>query len=102
MPAVIAFLVNAFRVIFASQLGRWIVSALVFMGISYGTQKVLIAPAISQLTTMMNGGPAGSFGAAALNWMGVLRFDQAVSMLAAAVTTKMGVQNARMMLTKRA
>ena len=47
------------------------------------------------------GGAGGEFGAAALAWVGVLRFDQAVTMVISAVAAKKAIQATRVFLSKK-
>ena len=101
MPALIAILVNALRILFMSRIGLIIVSALAWLGLSFGTKKVAIQPAIDALTSYMNFGGGGSLAAAAIAYMGVLRFDTAVSMIISAYLTRNGVKAARVVLLRR-
>jgi TRAP-type C4-dicarboxylate transport system permease small subunit len=96
----IAFLVNALRVTFGTQLGRWIVSAMVFLGISYGTHKIVVTPAITALTGYVQSGGSGQFISYALAWVGVLWFDKATSMIISAVVTRAGIRAASTVLRK--
>lgn len=101
MPVLIAFLVNALRVMLFTQGGRLIVGALSFLGLQFATYSGVVQPALDQVAAMMQGAPAGDFGAAALAWMGVLNIDKAVSMIVSAVVTKRAISAARMFLTKK-
>lgn len=102
MPALIAILVNALRILFMSRLGVMIAGALAWFGLSWGTQKVAIQPAIDTLSSYMNfGAGGGSFASAAIAYMGVLHFDTAVSMIISAFATRNGVKAARAVLLRR-
>jgi hypothetical protein len=95
LEAIIAFCLNAFRLLMANQLGRWIVQALAFMGLSYGVAKLVAAPALDLLTSHMHSSPGGQFAADAIAWLGVLRLDEAISMLISAIAIKRGAQAAK-------
>jgi hypothetical protein len=100
IAALLARLVNMLRLLFATQAGRWIVSAMAFIGINWTTQKVIAQPLMDQVRSMLNSSPAGDFGATALAWCGVLRFDQAITMLLSAIVIKKGMDATKLALSR--
>lgn len=102
MPVLIAFLVNALRVMLFTRAGSFLVSLLSFFGLQIATQKLVIGPALEQVASFFTSGvPGGEIGAAALQWAGVLRLDQAASMLISAVGARMTIGAARAFLAKK-
>lgn len=102
MPILIGWLLTGLRVLFASRMGLWIAGALAWLGVSLGSSKLLIEPAIDQLRAYMTAGMSGgNLGADAIAWAGVLNFDVAVTMIISAYVTRQGVQAGRLFLQKR-
>jgi hypothetical protein len=102
MPIFIAALLDGLEWLFSTRLGLWIVQAFAFVGLSFGTQHLIVAPALSQLQTLATSGMGSTtFSGLALQWMGVLNFDKALSMIVSAVTTKYAVTAGRLFLQKR-
>lgn len=106
MPLLVGWLLNGLRVLFASRIGLWIATAAVWLGITAATQTVLVAPALNQLFTYVDsfnaGNATGAIGTAALQWMGVLKFDIFITMIAGAITTKHAVGATKLFLKRRA
>lgn len=100
MPVLVALLANAFRIMLFSQAGRIIVGILSFFGLQWATHKFAIGPAVAWFQSQMGSGPVGEFGATALAWMGVLRFDQAISMLLSAWGVRVAIDGAKGFLSK--
>lgn len=102
MPAIIAALMEGLAWLFKSQLGRWIVSAFLFLGISFGTSHFIITPSLEYVRSLAaNAGSGGPLAATMISWAGVLQFDKAISMILAAVATKMGVGAGKLFLQRR-
>jgi hypothetical protein len=102
MPVFIAALVDALLWLFKSRLGLILVSAFAWLGIQFGVQHLVVAPALDTLRSLASGGAGGgSFASEAYNWLGVLNFDRALSMVISAVTTKYAVTGAKLFLQKR-
>lgn len=102
MHVLIGWIVNAFRVLFASRLGAWVAGALAWLGLSFGVQKVAVEPAIEQLRGYMDSlGGSGELAADALAWAGVMNFDIAVTMLISAVAIRRGISAGRVFLKRR-
>jgi len=101
MPILVGIIIDAIVWVFESRIGLFILSALVWLGISYGTQTIVIGPAITALQGYVSGMSSGSgMGAVAFNWIGVLRFDVALTMVISAYSTRVSVGAAKVLLKK--
>lgn len=107
MPALVALLesllpvaMNYLRIMLFVHAGKIIVGVLGFFGLSIAVDHYVIDPALDTIRGMMTSGPGGTFGAAAMQWMGVLRIDQAVSMMLSAWTVVQGIKQGKIMLQK--
>lgn len=105
MPALVASLVaslmTVLRVLLIAKIGSIIVAALAFFGLSFAVNKYSVQPALDALEHHVGQlGAAGGHVASAIQWAGVLNFDQAVTILISAYTVKWGLQTARVFLTK--
>jgi hypothetical protein len=101
MPLLVGWLIEAIIWVFKNRIGLFILQALVWLGITYGTQKVVITPTMNAIQGYMTSMSSSSgIGAAAFQWIGVLQFDIACTMLLSAYVTKLGVGAARIVLTK--
>lgn len=113
VPTILSALGQAFRAfwpqiirgigwLFKSRLGLFITSAMVWMGINFGTIKLVMGPALDQLKNFANsGGGGGQLGAVAMNWAGMLNFDKALTMIVSAVVTKHTIMAGRLYLFKK-
>ena len=100
MPVLLVWLgeaiIGAIGWLLKNKLGQWIASSLIWLGISYGTQKLVIGPALDQIRGYMTG-----FSGDLLQWLGLLQFDRAVTMILGAMATKAGLAAAKVFLAKR-
>jgi hypothetical protein len=102
MPWLVAIIIQALVWVFRSRIGLFILSALAWLGLTYGTQKVVVQPAIEALQGYLTGmGSSSGLGAAAFAWVGVLKFDVACTMMISAITTKLGVGAAKVVLMRK-
>jgi hypothetical protein len=101
-PAV-GFLLRALHWLFKNKIGLWVAGAFAWIGLSFGTYKIVIQPAIDQLEAFAGQqGGSGEYAAMALAWMGVLNFDKALTAIIGAVSTRAGIQSGRAFLKLRA
>lgn len=104
MP-IIAWIISALVWTFKSRIGLFIASALVWMGINYGTITMVLEPTITLLEGYMAAGTGGGGGndlaATMFNWMGVLQFDRAATMIISAYLTRQALASARLAWFKR-
>jgi hypothetical protein len=100
MPAIIAALVSALRIMFMAKMGLMAVKLLAFLGLQFVTHKYAIGPLLSQLTAYATaaGSAGGDFGANLVAWMGVLNFDRAISMVISAYSTRATIMQAKTFL----
>lgn len=103
MPALIAVLINGLRILLLSRAGLFIASALAWLGLNFGTMKVVVGPVINQLRGFTTGISAGGSDIAVLaqQWAGVMQVDRAVTMIISAVVVKHAVMQGRLFLFKR-
>lgn len=98
LAPLITFAINALRVMLFVQAGKIIVGILGFFGLTYATNKYAVAPLLSAIQSMVNTGPTGEFGSAVMEWMGLMRFDQALTMLISAWTIAFAIKSAKTFL----
>lgn len=89
--------------LFRNRLGQWITAAMVWMGLAWATSEFLVQPWVDELEAAMTPGAisGGDLGAVAVQWMGLLRFDDAATMIASAVVAKYATDAARAFLVKK-
>lgn len=99
---IIAGLVTGIGTLFRSRLGLFIASGMLWLGINFATIKIAVEPALDLLYGYAQGGAGGGqFAAAAMQWMGVMNLDKAITMVGSAVMMKHGVMRGRLYLFKR-
>lgn len=103
MPVVWGALVAAFSWLIRSRIGLWIMTAMTWLGINWGSMKLVVEPAIDVLKNSAHafGSGSGQLGAAALAWGGVLNLDKAITMIISAVVTKKAIMAGRLFLFKK-
>lgn len=104
MPLIVGWIITALLTVFKSRIGQIIASALLWAGLTWGTQKVLTTPMISQLygyLTALNG-IGGQYGSVVLQGLGMLKIDIAMTMIVSAVATKAGLKAAHTFMQPRA
>ena len=100
--AIVAGVVSGITYMFKTKLGLFIMGAMVWMGVNFGTIKLVVEPAIDLLRGYASGGmPGGQFAGYATGWLGVLNFDRAITMLISAVIAKHAVMQGRLFLFKK-
>jgi hypothetical protein len=102
MPVLVAWIVDGIVFIFRSRIGFVLLQIIGWLGISYGTQKILMGPVETQIQSYFSSmGSGGTLGAACLQWMGVLNLDKLVTMYLSAIAIKASVGAARMRILKK-
>lgn len=97
MPAMVAWIVNGLMIVFRSRIGQLILGALAWLGLTYGTQKLLVQPMIDALyshVTELNT-TGGDIGAFMLTGLGIMKVDVAFTMCISAITMRAGMVAAR-------
>lgn len=101
IPAIVAALMTVLRVLLIAKIGSFIVSALVFFGLTIGINNYAIEPALNALQTYVGQlGASGGAVATALAWAGVLNFDKAIGVLISAYTTAWTIRGAKVFLMR--
>lgn len=103
MPQLIGALIAGLAWLFKSRIGLWVMTAMAWLGINFGTIKMVVEPAIDLLKGYAQGmgGGSGELGATAMQWFGVLQFDRALTMVISAVAAKHAIMQGRLFLFKR-
>ncbi len=90
--------------LFRTKAGLWVATALAWVGLSWTSYRVLLQPAIDQLENFAAGGGAGGTGEywlMARDWMGVMKFDVAMTMIVSSLVARRAMGAGRLFLTKR-
>ncbi|MBL8642971.1 MAG: DUF2523 domain-containing protein [Rhodospirillaceae bacterium] len=93
MPALLAVLAAAFSRLIGSRAGHWIVSAALWLGISFASYQVVLDPAMALIQQYMS-----ETGAEALAALAFLNVDKAVTMLFSAYAARLA---SRLVLRRR-
>lgn len=102
MPAFVAALLEGFLALFKTRIGFFIVTVLTWLGVSYGSTHLILEPTIGAIKGYATGvGGAGQYGHIALDWIGYLHFDRALTMVFSAYAAKYSIANAKVFLFKR-
>lgn len=107
MPAVIGWIISGVASglmwLFKNRLGQMLTGILVWFGVSMASYKLGVEPFIEQVESMaQSGGGGGQFAATAMAWLGVLKFDVALTMIISAVAAKHAVNAGRVFFKRRA
>lgn len=99
-----AKLVAALAKMVSTKIGQWFVALMLFLGIGLATHAAVVGPAIDEIRSMLtaNNGGGGSLGTVALQWLGFLNFDKAVTMLLSAYAARQTLRGAKVFFAKRA
>lgn len=104
MPVLVAWLLNGLRILFMSRIGLFIMTAMTWLGINWGTMTMVIEPTLNLLRGFAQGtgGGGGQYVGIAQQWMGVLQFDRALTMVISAYVTQQTIMRGRLYLFKKA
>ena len=100
LGALVPILINMLRMMLFVHAGKIVVGILGFLGINFVAQRFVVDPGLDYIRSLMATGPSGEFGAYAMQWMGILRFDQAVSMLLSAWVMVQTIKSGKLLLGK--
>lgn len=84
MPAMIAWVLAGLARLFASRIGQWVTSALVFLGLELATSQVVVAPLLAQIQSV-----AGAVGTGAV-WLGFFNIDRYITIILSAYAVGAG------------
>ncbi|MGN7725125.1 DUF2523 family protein [Luteimonas sp. 22616] len=103
MPAILAALFTGLRWLILSKLGLFLATALLWLGINFGTMKLVLQPTLDLLTNFASGGGTGGgeYWIIARQWAGVLNFDKALTMVISAYVTQRTLMAGRLFMFKR-
>lgn len=85
MPALVVWIIAGLSSLFASKIGQWCVSALVFLGLELATQSFVTAPIIGQIQSIATGLPGDAVG-----WLAFLNADKYVTIILSALAVAAG------------
>lgn len=98
-------LLTGIGTLFKSRAGLFIFAAFAWLGINFGTLKLIVEPAIDILRGLTmdlgSGAASGDIAVAASQYLGVMQFDRAITMLVSAIVVKHGLMRGRIFLYKR-
>lgn len=105
MPAVLGWIgsgiVSGVMWLFKNKIGQMITAAFAFLGISIASYSLGVKPFLDQLENMASAGlGGGEFASVALQWLGLLNFDKALTMIMSAVAAKHAVTAGRAFFKK--
>ena len=102
LAPILSALVSGLSWLFRSRLGTWIAGALAWFGLSWATHEFAVQPWIDNMTDHTRSGlPGGEWGSVLVAYMGIMKFDQACTMIASAVAAKFAIGAAKAFLVKR-
>jgi len=81
----LAALMGGLSTLFASRLGQWIGTALLFLGIGFATQQLAVQPILDYLAAGFSGLPA-----TVVQWVAFLNIDKYCSIVASAYLAAAG------------
>lgn len=85
-----------------SRMGLIVSTLFVWLGINFATVKIVLEPAIDLLRGYAQGGlGGGQLASVAVNWLGLLQFDRAITMIISAIVAKHAIMQGRLFLFKR-
>lgn len=84
MPAIIAWVLAGLARLFASRVGQWVTSALVFLGLELATSQVLVAPLLGQIQAVAGGLGTG------VAWLGFFNVDRYITIILSAYAVSAG------------
>lgn len=84
-----------------TRIGQFVALGIIWAGLSFGTNEVLVQPSLDMIEDHMTSGVGGGdFGVAMLGWLGVMRLDEAVSMIVSAYAGRKIAQAGRVFLKR--
>lgn len=100
--AIVAGVITGITYMFKTKLGLFVMGAMVWLGVNWGSYKLIIEPGIDLLLDYAQGGMGGGeYAATAIAWMGVLKFDVSITMVISAIVAKHAAMQGRLFLFKR-
>ena len=105
MPAILGWIVSGvisgILWLFKNRIGQMCMAVLAWAGVSLATYSLGVQPFIDHLEDLAQGGMGGGeYAAVALQWMGLLNFDEALTMVISAVAAKHALSAGRVFFRK--
>jgi len=92
--SVVALAVNSFRVVVGTNIGRWAVAVMAYVGISFAVHNVATTGALALVQQFFpSSGPAA-------DWLAFFNVDKAISMIIGAYSTVAFFRGGRVKLSK--
>lgn len=102
MPFLISQLISGLAWLFRSRLGTWVAGGLAWFGLAWATHEFAVQPWIDNMKEHTQSvGVGGDWGPVLIAYLGIMKFDQACTMIASAVAAKFAVGAAKAFLVKR-
>jgi hypothetical protein len=101
LAALIPILLTGLRIMLMAKIGAFCAKLLLFFGFSWATNEFAVEPAMDFLEAHMHSMPGGEYGNMMVQWLGVLHFDVAVSMVLSAYVAAWGIKSAKVFLMKQ-
>jgi len=107
MPAILGWIISgitsAVLWLFKNRIGQMLTAVLGWFGVSLASYKFGVEPFIEHLESLATSGMGGGdYAAVALQWMGLLNFDKALTMIISAVAARHAMNAGRVFFRKAA
>lgn len=104
MPAILAYFAPMLTWLFRRQLGRWIIGALIWMGLNITSIILIVDPLLQVVNGYMTGGSSpmdNEYWLILRNSLGMVNFDRAVLMVLTTWASTWAVKKSRIFLRKK-
>src|SRR5690606_19319198 len=99
---IIAGIVSGVGYLLRTQIGFVLVAGMAWLGVNFAMIKLFVEPSLDMLYGYFSSGAGGgTFGAVAMQWLGVMQLDKAATMIGSAVLLKQAVLKGRLFLFKK-
>lgn len=100
--AIVAGVVSGITYMFKTKLGMFIMGALVWLGLSFGSMALVVQPALDVMYGYLDAaGAVGQYAQYAMKWVGVMNLDRAVTMIGSSIAARHAANAGRMFLFAR-
>lgn len=93
--AFLAWLISGLSKLVKNRLGTWLGAAMGWFGLQWSSDTFLFQPILDQMTAIANS-QVGD----ALQWLGYLKFDQALTMVMSAIAIRFGLTSGKAFLRR--
>lgn len=100
MPAIVGWIISGVASgilwLFKNRIGQMVTALLAWAGVTLATYNFGVQPFLDQLRNYAQAGAGGGqYAVVAMQWMGLLNFDKAITMILSAVAAKHAVNAGR-------